>query len=67
MTVYKVYGESKSTMFEDKVVAKDEEQLREVLTKRYGEVLTLDIMYSSLEKIRVKDLTAADLLRLLRK
>lgn len=64
MNVYDVHGESEKVRFEDAVVAENDEQLMEILTERYGKILDVDVRYTSIEKVRVRDLSAGDLLRL---
>lgn len=44
MKVYEVYGESPGTQFHDIVVAENEEQLKEILTERYDEILKLYLL-----------------------
>lgn len=65
MKIYNTYGEGASVQFNDIVVAENQEQLKEILTERYGEIFRFDSRCISAEKIRINELTAGDLLRLL--
>lgn len=66
MKVYQVSGESNSTQFNDIAVAESQEQLSEILSERYGNLLRLDSSYISLEKVRIGDLTTGDFVRLIK-
>lgn len=67
MKVYEAYGKGPGTQFHDIVVAENQEQLKEILGERYGGFLKFDSWCISAEKIRVSELTAGDLIRLLGK